>query len=63
MAYTKNSKEIELKKISKEMAQLKRDHDIAPDPHIKELILTKWNNKAKEFANILDNKIERVKDV
>ena len=54
-------KEIELKKISKEMAQWKRDHDIAPDPHIKELILTKWNNKAKEFANILDNGIERKK--
>ena len=54
-------KEIELKKISKEMAQLKRDHDVAPDPHIKELILIKWNNKAKEFANILDNGIERKK--
>lgn len=57
----KHSKEIELKKISQEMAQLKRDHDIAPDPRIKELILTKWNNKAKEFANILDNGIERKK--
>ena len=57
----RHSREIELKKISEEMAQLKRDHDIAPDPHIKQLILTKWNNKAKEFANIIDNGIERKK--
>ena len=44
------------------MAQLKKDHDIAIDPHQKELILMKWNMKAKEYANIIDNKIERVKD-
>jgi hypothetical protein len=62
MAYIKNSKEIELKKISIEMMKLKKDHDIAIDPHQKELILMKWNMKAKEYANIIDNKIERVKD-
>ena len=62
MAYTKNSKEIELKTISIEMMKLKKDHDIAIDPHQKELILMKWNMKAKEYANILDNEIERQKD-
>ena len=58
---SKNLKEIELKKISIEMMKLKKDHDIAIDPHQKELILMKWNNKAKEFANIIDNGIERQK--
>ena len=62
MAYTKKSKEIELKTISIEMMKLKKDHDIAIDPHQKELILMKWNMKAKEYANILDNEIERQKD-
>ena len=62
MAYIKNSKEIELKTISIEMMKLKKDHDIAIDPHQKELILMKWNMKAKEYANILDNEIERQKD-
>lgn len=61
MAYIKNSKEIKLKKISIEMMKLKKDHDIAIDPHQKELILMKWNMKAKEYANILDNEIERKK--
>jgi len=42
--------------------QLKKDHDIAIDPRQKELILMKWNNKAKEYANIIDNEIERKKD-
>lgn len=61
MDYTKNSKEIELKKISIEMMKLKKDHDITIDPHQKELILMKWNMKAKEYANIIDNGIERKK--
>ena len=61
MDYTKNSKEIQLKKISIEMMKLKKDHDIAIDPHQKELILMKWNMKAKEYVNILDNGIERKK--
>ena len=43
------------------MMKLKNDHDIAIDPRQKELILMKWNNKAKEYANIIDNKIEKVK--
>ena len=29
------------------MMKLKKDHDIAIDPHQKELILMKWNMKAK----------------
>lgn len=61
MHSSKNSKEIQLKKISIEMMKLKNDHDIAIDPRQKELILMKWNNKAKEYANIIDNKIEKVK--
>ena len=61
MAYIKNSKEIQLKKISIEMMKLKKDHDIAIDPQQKELILMKWNMKAKEYANIIDNGIERQK--
>ncbi|QOI68927.1 hypothetical protein Lederberg_34 [Pelagibacter phage Lederberg EXVC029P] len=61
MAYIKNLKEIQLKTIAIEMMQLKKDHDVAIDPRQKELILMKWNNKAKEYANIIDNEIERKK--
>ena len=61
MKHIKDSKELILKKISEEMAQLKRDHDVVPDPYIKELILKKWNDKAREFSDVLENKIERQK--
>jgi hypothetical protein len=43
------------------MMKLKKDHDIAIDPHQKELILMKWNMKAKEFANVVENGIQRKK--
>ena len=58
MPYIKNSKEIIL---NKEMMQLKKDHEIAEDPYQKDLILEKWKSKVKEYANIIDNKMERKK--
>ena len=35
------------------MAILKKDHDIAIDPYQKDLILLKWKDKVKQYAQII----------
>jgi hypothetical protein len=36
------------------MAILKKDHDIAIDPYQKDLILLKWKDKVKQYAEIIN---------
>lgn len=50
MQHLKGSKKIILEK---QMALLKKDHDIAIDPYQKNLILENWKSKVKEYTKII----------
>jgi hypothetical protein len=51
MQHLKGSKKTILEK---QMAILKKDHDIAIDPYQKDLILLKWKDKVKQYAEIIN---------